>query len=191
MTTFTVSPVVWEMLVAAGVVIVAWVGVLLTALTLPGIWLAVAGACLAQWWSWEARTGASPPGPLMFSWWTLGVCAGLGVLAEVVELLASAAGARKMGGTRRGAVGSVVGAVVGAVAGTFLIPIPVLGSVLGAALGAGVGALLTERRLGEKTWAESGRIGAGAAVGRLLASLAKVGFAGVIALVLTVAAFWP
>lgn len=188
-TSFTVSPVVWEMLVAAGVTVVAWAGVLLTALTLPGIWVAIAGACLAQWWSWSQRAPGSDE--LMFSWWTLGVCAGIGLLAELTELLASAAGAKKMGGSRRGAVGSVVGALVGALLGTFLIPVPVLGSVLGAALGAGAGALLTERHLGEKTWKESGRIGMGAFAGRLAASVMKVGFAGVVAAVLTVAAFWP
>jgi uncharacterized protein YqgC (DUF456 family) len=192
---FTVSPAVWETLVALGVVLFAWIGVLLTALTLPGIWVAIAAAGVAQWWSLASRgaggagSAAGTPAVPMFSWWTLGVCVALGLLAELVELLASAMGARKMGGSRRGAVGSVAGALLGALLGTFLIPVPVLGSVLGAAVGAGAGALLTERHLGEKTWAQSGRIGAGAAVGRLVASLAKVAFAALIALVLSVAAF--
>jgi uncharacterized protein YqgC (DUF456 family) len=175
----------WSITIAIGVMVLSWVGVLLTAFTLPGIWLALVGAGLAQWWSW-ATFGSDQ---LMFSWWVLGVCVGLGVLAEIVELVASAFGAAKAGGSKKASLASVMGALVGALVGTFLIPVPVLGTILGAAGGAGLAALLTERHLGEKTWKAAGKVGAGAAAGRLVATLAKVGFAVVIATILSIDAF--
>src|SRR5689334_9769335 len=90
----------WSITIAMGVMVLSWVGVLLTAFTLPGIWLALVGAGLAQWWSW-ATFGADQ---LMFSWWVLGICVGLGVLAEIVELVASAFGASKAGGSKKAAL---------------------------------------------------------------------------------------
>ncbi len=161
-------------------VVVAWLGVLVTAFTLPGTWLALAGASLAQWLHHEQF------GTYMFSWWTLGVCLGLAVTAEIVEGVASAIGAAKAGGSKRAAIASIAGAILGAVLGTVLLPIPILGTIAGAAIGAGLAALLTEKHLGEKTWAQAARVGTGAAVGRLVATVAKVGFAIAIAITLTV-----
>ncbi|MFN7021118.1 MAG: DUF456 family protein [Phycisphaerales bacterium] len=171
--------------VTIAVVLGAILGVALTLLTLPGIWFAILVAGLAQWWS-STRTG----GEEMFSWWTLGVCVGLGIIAELIELLASAAGAAKAGGTKRGAIGSVIGGIFGALAGTILIPVPVVGTVVGAAAGAGLGALLLEKAGGVKTWTQSGKVGAGAAAGRLVATVVKSGFAGAIGLILSIDAIW-
>lgn len=122
--------------------------------------------------------------PAMFSWWTLGIAAGLALIAELVEFGASAVGAAKAGGTRRGAIGSVIGALVGAVGGSVIVPI--LGTIIGAALGAGIGALLFERHDGRKSWKDASKIGAGAAAGRLVATLAKVVIACVVAVMLIV-----
>ena len=177
---------VWWYSVATGAVLCAWSGVLLTAFTLPGIWIGLVGVGLAQWWS-IAYHGADHA---MFSWWSLGACVGLGIVAEIIEIVASAFGARKTGGSKKAAFASVIGAMIGALLGTFLIPIPVLGTILGAALGAGIGALLTEKHLGEKTWKDASKVGAGAAAGRLAATVVKVGIAALIALVLTVDAFF-
>ncbi len=167
--------------VAITVCLCSLCGIALTLLTLPGIWFAVLVAGLAQWWSIAQR------GEAMFSWWTLGACVVIGIAAEVAELLASAAGAAKAGGTRRGAIGSVVGGVVGAIGGSFFIP--PLGTIVGAAAGAGAGALLLERAGGTKTWKQSGKIGAGAAAGRLVATIIKASLATLIAVILSVAAF--
>ena len=171
--------------IASGIVVVAAVlGVLITALTLPGIWFMILAAIGVQAW-FLYRT---PPAQL-FDWWTLAACVALGLLAEAVEIFASAVGAKKAGGTRRGAIGSVIGGLAGALLGTVVIPIPILGTILGAALGAGGGALIAERHNGGKTWREASTIGAGAAVGRLAATVAKVGFAALIAAILSVAVF--
>lgn len=164
----------------AGVISLAWLGVVLTAFTLPGIWIAIAAAVGLQVWH------ASYLNTSLLSWWALGACVILGVIAELIEFAASAMGASQLGGSKKAAWASVLGAMVGALAGTLLIPIPVAGTILGAALGAGGAALATEKHLGEKTWKEASKVGAGAAAGRLIATLVKLAIAVVIALVLTV-----
>ncbi|HPO92663.1 MAG TPA: DUF456 domain-containing protein [Phycisphaerales bacterium] len=189
----------WELLIAGGVAIGCLLGVLLTVLTFPGIWFMVLAAALAQWWSYEQLPGAGiagaapdPASPavaqsLMFNWWVLGTAAALALLGEIIEFFASALGAAKAGGTRRGAIGSILGGLIGAIAGTMILPI--LGTILGAALGAGVGALLFERHAGRKTWKEATKVGAGAAAGRLVATIAKAAIACAVALMLTLDAF--
>ncbi len=177
------SPLVWQITVASLLLLLNVLGIALTALTLPGIWLMLLFAGLAQWWQQAVY------GTWMFSWWTLGTCAALALLAEIIEFVASALGAAKFGGTRWGALGSIVGTIVGAVVGSFfLFP---LGTILGAAVGAGAGALLCERHLGKRTWEAAGKAGAGAAIGRLAATLVKVSIAILVAIILSVAAFIP
>ncbi|KAA0214919.1 MAG: DUF456 domain-containing protein [Leptolyngbya sp. PLA3] len=165
--------------VAATIVtLMAFLGVGLTLLTLPGIWVAIGTAVLVDllWY------------PEMISLRVLIAALVLGVLAELSELLASAAGSAKAGGTRHGAIWSIVGAIVGAIAGTPFVPI--LGTVVGGVIGAGIGALLGEVVFAKKTWGEAARIGQGAAVGRLLSTVIKTGFAAGIAVLLSVAAWF-
>lgn len=173
-----------HILVGSTLVLLNLLGIVFVALTLPGIWLMLLLAALAEWWS-EWMYGAT-----MFSWWTLGVCAGLALIAEIIEFAASALGAAKFGGTRWGAIGAIVGTIIGAIVGSLLLLFP-LGTILGAAVGAGGGALLCERHLGKRTWEEATKAGTGAAIGRLVATFVKVGVAIVVALVLSVAAFVP
>ncbi len=161
---------------AITVIVAAFAGVALTILTLPGIWLALLVAVGCQLWRDQE----------LFSWWTLGAVAAIGVVAEVLELAASAVGSTKMGGTKRGAVGSLIGAIVGALAGTMFIPVPVLGTILGGAIGAGLGAVLFERHGGRMGWKDSMKVGSGAAAGRFIATIMKAGFAFAAAVVLTV-----
>lgn len=166
--------------VAASIVTVAaLLGVLMTAITLPGIWMMLAVALGCQLWQ-----------PGLFSWWTLGAVLALALLSELVELVASAAGSKRAGGTRAGAWGSIAGSIIGLVLGTFFIPIPIIGSLIGAVVGAGVGALVVERGISERSWGESVRSGGGAAAGRLLSAFIKTAFAIVIAITLVVDAFW-
>lgn len=191
-----------ELLVGVGVVLAAVGGVILTAATLPGIWFMLLCAGLAQWWSMSRSVVPTPGGALpeqlihppvvdtqMFSWWVLGTVAFIGVLGEVTDFAASAVGAAKAGGTKRGAIGSIIGGLIGAIAGTPLIPIPVIGTIVGAAIGAGLGALIAERHGGRMTWKQAGKVGSGAAVGRLAATLVKTGLALVGMMLLAVDAF--
>lgn len=168
------------MLLTAAIIstVFALLGVVLTAVTLPGIWLMVLVAMLCTWWQ-----------PDLYSLWTLGVVLAIAVTAEIAEALSSAAGSAKTGGSKAGIAGSLVGSIVGLVAGTVLIPIPVVGSIAGGVVGAGLGALFAERGIAKRSWGESYRSGKGAAVGRALSTLIKTGFAAVAAVVLIVFAF--
>lgn len=158
---------------AITVIVSALSGIALTILTLPGIWFMLIVAVLCRLWR-----------PDLLSWETLGVVLGIGIVAEVLELVASAMGAAKMGGTKRGAVGSLLGAFIGALAGTMFVP--PLGTILGGAVGAGLGAVVFERHGGRMGWKDSMKVGSGAAAGRLVATLMKTGFAAAAAIVLTV-----
>lgn len=167
-------------LAASIVTLSALLGVVLTLLTFPGIWLMVLVALLCQWWQ-----------PTLFSWWTLGAAVLLAGLAELVEFLASAAGAAKAKGTKSAMAASIAGAIVGAILGTLLIPIPLVGTIVGGVAGAGLGAGITERTISQKGWGESWRVARGAATGRALSLVAKTAVACAVALLLIVAAFWP
>ncbi len=154
----------------------AWLGVVLTLITLPGTWLALLGGIAVCWWK-----------PELLSPWTVVAVGVLAIIAEVLEFLASALGATRGGSTRKGAMGALVGSIIGAIAGApFLLP---LGSILGGVVGAGVGALIVERGVAGRTWRQSAAAGHGAATGRLVATIAKGAIALVMAIILTLAVF--
>lgn len=168
-------------LAATIVVLSGLAGIALTLLVMPGIWFMIGVAvAIAVFWQRE-----------MFSPWTLAAAVALALIAEIVELVASAAGSKRAGGTRPGAILSIVGGIVGAIVGTPLIPIPVIGTIAGAVIGAGLGAFIGERGLAARGWKDSARSAGGAAAGRLVATIVKTAFAAAIALLLSVAAFWP
>lgn len=149
----------------------------LTILSLPGNWLMVLGAAGLAWWS-----------PGMFSMGTLIAIAALALLGELLEFLLGAAGAKKGGGSKWGALGAIVGAVVGGLIGTGFLPI--IGTIAGACAGAFAGALGLEIITGKKL-VESMKIGKGAAVGRFWGTIAKLTVGVAIFLISAVAAFVP
>jgi len=165
-------------LAATIVVLASVVGIMLTIITLPGIWVMIGVATACAIWR-----------PEMFSLWTLGAAVVLGLLGELIEFLASAAGARKAGGTRAGALLSIVGGLVGAIVGTPIMPI--LGTIVGAVIGAGVGAFVGERGVSARGWRDSATAARGAATGRAIALVAGSAIAVVIGVLLSVAAFVP
>jgi uncharacterized protein len=148
-------------------VLVFWI---VNLLGLPGNWLIVAATVLYVWLN-SAKSQSA------MGWPAVGVVIGLGLLGEIVELGASAAGVKKMGGSRGGAILALFGSLVGAMTGLFVgIPIPVIGSVIAAllfaGLGASLGAMLGESMTG-RSFEHSWRIGQAAFWGRLLGTLAK------------------
>lgn len=153
----------------------AWVCVPLTLVLLPGTWIAVFAAALVWWWT-----------PELIGPWTVASVALLAACGELLEMISSAAGAKKVGGSRAAAWMSLLGSIVGLVAGTLLIPVPLIGSLIGAVIGAGVFALIGERGIAQQDWRQSIGVGRGAAVGRFTAVLAKTLIAVIIAIVLTV-----
>jgi uncharacterized protein len=134
---------------------------------LPGAPLVLGGCVLGAWLDRFERVG---PG-------TLAVLAALTVLSMLVDPIAAALGARKMGASRW----AVVGAVLGLLAGLFLgIP----GLLLGPLVGAVAGELLAGRDV-----AQAGRAGLGAWLGFLLGSVAKLGIAATMAAIFAFAWF--
>lgn len=162
-------------LVAAGVIAVAWFGVALVAVTLPGIWT-MAGAALLVEWIW----------PEVLSIWVIVAVVALGVVGELVEFYSSMAGSKRAGGSRAGGWGALGGTIVGLIVGQIVIPIPILGAVIGGIAGAGFGAALTERGVAKRSWGESYRSGKGASAGRAMSMVFKTGVAAAAALTLTV-----
>ncbi len=140
---------------------------------MPGNWLILAVAML--------YASFVPVGSRFDVGW--GILAALLLLAgmgELVEFLASALGASKAGGSRRGAVLSMVGSLVGAFVGLFagaVVPIPVIGPIIGAlvcaSLGALVGAVLGEQWKG-RDLDKSFRVGQAAFWGRLIGTVGKI-----------------
>jgi uncharacterized protein len=157
------------------------IGVILTLLTLPGVWLTLLVALLCQWLFGR---------PYLFDWWwTLGVCVALAFAGEVFEFISGAVGAKRAGGGKSGAIGSIIGAFAGAIVGSFIIP--VVGTLVGAVLGAGLGAIVLEVGIAGRRWSHAVQIGSSAAVSRLAATLVKAAIAGAVGLILTVAALLP
>src|SRR5215218_8487389 len=147
------------------------VGLFLTALGLPGLWLQVASLGIFAWMGDFVAVSQISVGVVVF----------LALLAEIAELLLGGRYARKYGGGSRAALGAIIGGMVGALVG---LPIPLLGSVFGAMLGAFAGAFLLEMTTGRGA-APALRAGWGAFLGRVVATAMKAGV-GVVILVLTV-----
>lgn len=162
------------------VLLAAWA---LNLLGLPGNWINVAATAMYAWW----RPGDER---LAVGWWVVGALVGLAVVGELLELLAGAMGAARLGGSRRGAVFAVMGSIAGGLFGAFVgLPIPVIGSVIGVLLFAGVGAL-AGAVLGElwkgRDWDTSMQVGRAAMWGRMLGTLGKVAVgAAMVVVVLT------
>jgi uncharacterized protein YqgC (DUF456 family) len=144
------------------------VGLVITIMTLPGLWLILAGAAIYAWLThWQ-----------YIGWKTLVVLLVIAGLGEIVELAFSAKGARQSGGTRRGAWGALIGGVFGGLLLTPLVPIPIIGTLIGVCLGTFLGAMIGELSGGREAL-DSAFVGVGAAKGRLLGTLAKLALGGI------------
>jgi uncharacterized protein YqgC (DUF456 family) len=111
----------------------------------------------------------------------------LALLAEAAEFLAGAAGSKAAGGRKRGMIGAIVGGFLGAIF-LSIIPIPIVAQIIGACLGAFIGAAVME--LSDKGAAHSLRVGVGAAKGRFMGIISKLGF-GIAMLVVALWAGFP
>jgi hypothetical protein len=165
-------------LAASILAVVCLAGVALTLATLPGTWLMVLAALGVEAWR-----------PELLSWDAIIAAAVLAFLAEVAEIAAGAVGAKKAGGSRRAALGAIAGGLLGAILGTVLLPIPLVGTVLGAAVGSGLAAAALELTVEGRTSRDIRAVGAGAFIGRLVATVLKTMFAVAIAAVITASAF--
>lgn len=146
---------------------------LLIPLGLPGIWLMILAGILY-----------GPVTGMPLGWGTLGITAVLATAAEGVEFALGAHMARRFGGSRRSAWGSIVGGLAGAL---LLSPLPVLGPMTGAFVGAFAGAWIGEWSL-NRSHDTATRTATGALIGRVLAVAVKIGLGMVIAVWLVAAA---
>ncbi len=156
-----------------------WAALLL--LGLPGAWLMIATAGVADWLT---------PDRTLFHPFVLGAAILIAAAGEGMEMLASAQGAKQAGASKRGALGALVGGVVGGIVGTFAIPLPVVGTLIGGSIGAFIGSAIVEHEGGAEARAAL-KIGRGAAAGHLVGMLAKLGAALAVWLLLAVTAFLP
>ena len=154
---------------------------------LPGMWLMIGLAALAQLLGNIPFTSAPS---IHFGWTLLGVCIAIGVAAEAIEAIAGAAGAKYGGATRRGMVGAFVGGVIGAIFFTGLLPIPIVGTIVGGLVGSFAGAWIGEASAEQQRHPEEKfRAALGAAAGKLAGTTGKLGAGVVIWLLLVYGAF--
>jgi len=122
---------------------------------LPGIPIILAGLVLAAW-----STGFEPVG-----WGTIGVLAALTALSVLIDFLAAALGAKRLGASQRAFWGATLGAIVGMFFG---LPGIIFGPFLGAVL-----AELTSGRGAQ----QAGRSGYGVWLGIVIGTAAKLAIA--------------
>ena len=137
-------------------------GVVLSCLSLSGMWLAVAAAVLAA-----LTTDGAFPGL-----WTVIVFATLSALVEVAEFAAGAWGVKRRGGSKLAGLMAVVGGMLGLALGSF-IPVPVLGNLIGMLIGSFGLVFAVERHRLRKT-GEAASIAWGAVLGRVFMIVLKV-----------------
>lgn len=163
----------WSQLaIAAAFALLSLGCVAVVAVGLPGLWAMIALAvCIELLDGWILGL----PAPVTFGWPVLGTAGAIGVVAEILEAGAGAAGTQLGGGTRRGMWGAIGGGLLGAIALTPVIPIPVLGTLLGAMVGTFAGALYGELTGPEvRETAQPVRAALGAVLGRLAGTLGKL-----------------
>ncbi len=119
---------------------------------LPGVPLVFGGLWLAAWIDAYARVGSV----------TLVVLAVLTVLALILDFIASALGARKVGASPQAVTGALLGSVVGMFFG-------LLGLMLGPFVGAVIGELSARGGMGRAT-----TVGVATWLGLLLGAIAKL-----------------
>jgi uncharacterized protein YqgC (DUF456 family) len=134
-------------------VILIVVGIAGTVLpALPGAILVFAGVALGAWIDGFAR----------ISGWTVGVLAALTVAAWLMDYVAAAAGAKKVGASKEAIIGAAIGTVVGIFTGF-------IGLIFMPLVGAAVGELIARRDL-----MRAGRVGVATWIGMLVGTVAKV-----------------
>lgn len=137
---------------AVVLVLVGLVGTVLP--VLPGALLVFAGLISAAWADGFERVG----------WPSIALMGVLAVLSYGVDFAAGALGAKKLGGSTWGVVGAVFGTFVGLFFG-------LAGLILGPFLGAVAGEYANRRQLDQ-----AGRAGAGAWLGMVVGTAAKLAF---------------
>jgi hypothetical protein len=163
----------YAMLLAAGAF-----GLLLVALTWPGLWLMTLASLLYALLTRGRFLGAR----------TLLFVFTLTLAAELAELLLGRTAIGRAGGGRSAGIGAAVGGTAGGIFLTF-IPIPIISTIVGICLGTFLGAAVGEF-YGSRRPAVALGVGWGAAKARVWALMAKLIFGGAIFVIIAWMA-WP
>jgi len=156
-------------------IVVALLGLVLTAIGLPGVWIfLLLATVLPLLGSAHAPSGLA-----------LGIGFGLAAIAEIVEWVAQVRWTGRSGGSRRAGWGALAGGLLGAFAG---VPIPVLGPIIGSFAGSFLGALIAEYSL-TRDHSLAGKVAWGALIGRVVATTFKIAL-GVVIAVLIIGSAW-
>ena len=152
------------------------VGLGITIMTLPGLWLMLAATALYAWGTGWRFVG----------WWTLGVLLVLAGFAELIETTSAGAAARRAGAAASGSWGALIGGIVGGICLT--IPLFLVGTLIGVCIGSFLGAMIAELTAGQEV-GRSALIGVHAARGRFTGTLIKLGFGCVMFVIVAVKGF--
>jgi uncharacterized protein YqgC (DUF456 family) len=136
--------------VAVILIVTGVVGTVLPAL--PGAVFVFAGVALGAWIDGFAR----------ISGWTIGVLGALTLAAWVIDYVAAAAGAKRVGASRQAIIGAAIGTVLGIFTGLIgLIFMPLVGAAIGELIARGD--LVRAGKVGVATW-----------IGMVIGTIAKV-----------------
>lgn len=177
----------WYFFVVALLLLLSALAWCLNLLSLPGNWCMFGLTALFAWL-------VHPEDGRGIGWSTVAILGVLSLGGEVIESLAGAAGAARLGGSRRGMVLSVLGAIGGSVLGAIVgIPVPIIGSalaaVVGGAIGAFVGAVAGEHWKGRQIQ-EGLEVGRAAFLGRIWGTAGKLAAGAVMFVVIFVDAIF-
>lgn len=145
-------------ILAGALMVIGLLGVILPAL--PGLPLVFGGMLLAAWVDGFER----------ISVWTLVILGILTLLSLLIDFVATAMGAKRVGASRSAIVGAVIGTVVGlffGIIGVFIAPF----------IGAVLGELLHRRKLERSDVSHAAKVGLGTWLGIMLGVLSKLALA--------------
>lgn len=147
-------------LLAGLLIVVGILGVILPAL--PGLPLVFGGMLLAAWVDGFERIGV----------WTLIILGVLTVLSLLIDIVATAMGAKRVGASKA----AIVGAMLGTIAGLFF---GIIGIFIAPFIGAVLGELLHRQKLERSDVSHAAKIGLGTWFGIMLGVISKLalGFA--------------
>ncbi|WP_432722000.1 DUF456 family protein [Jeongeupia wiesaeckerbachi] len=160
------DPLTLWLLLAAALVLVGFAGTLLP--MLPGTPFIFGGMLLAAWADHFTRIG----------WVTLVILAVLLALSIVLDFIAGALGAKRVGASPQAVWGSLIGAVLGIAGG-------LIGLIIGPFVGAAVGEFIARRDV-----VQAGKVGVATWIGLLIGAIAKVAVALAMLGVFIFAWFW-
>lgn len=145
-------------ILAAALIVIGLLGTILPAL--PGLPLVFGGMLLAAWNDGFERVQI----------WVLVILAVLTLLSFLVDFMATAMGAKKVGASRM----AVAGAMIGMVAGLFM---GLIGVFIAPFIGAAVGEILYQRKLDRAGVGQAAKVGLGTWFGIVLGIVLKLGLA--------------